>query len=420
MTSFELSSSTLESTSEQSDARPEHSFAGLIDPVPPSEFLDRYWGKSHVFIHRHDPSYFKDLYSLEDVDRSMLGAKAHSDQLLTIIAPPGSGRVSTRRRVGEVSADKLYSAFSGGDSLRLMRLEEYWAPIAELAASVREFFDAAVSVGFYMTPPHSQAFPIHFDSQDNFIVQVDGWKEWFIYEDEFPYPLDSGKIPGANAKATHLDEGTARPREKARLVQGDVLYIPRGFYHKAVTSSSTSLHLTISVMPSTWVDFLKRAIDLLCADQVDLRKSLPPGYARDPESRSGMDGMFRSLLRLVADKASFDDALRSLLEDEVAGRTCPADGHFGALSRIHALAPSSWMETRPGLVCLVERIGESIAVCFGRNRVQGPLAIAPALEFVRDHKRFRISDLPGGLSAQSQVVLAARLVREGLLRPVQA
>jgi len=415
MNSFALSDSMRES-GDQSPVRSALSFERLIAPVTPDEFLDRYWSKSPLFVHRQDPAYFRSLYSLEDVDRSLLGAKLHPGQLLTIIASPNSGRETTRHQAAEVSEDKLYEAFSKGDSIRLMQLEEYWPPIAELAASLRGFFDAEVSVGFYMTPPQSQAFAIHFDPQENFIIQVDGSKEWFLYETEDFSPMDSRFIRGVQAKAPVVNEQTGRIRERVTLEKGDLLYVPRGFFHKAVTESGTSLHLTVSVIPKTWADFLKRTIELLCADHIELRKFLPPGYLRNPESRSGMPELFQSLLRLVADHGSFDETLRSLIELDAADRPYPPDGQFGALSRIPDLEPASWVEKRPGLACLVERRGDSAVIRFGKRRVQGPLSIAPALEFVRDHGAFRIDQLPGGLGDKSKLVLVGRLVREGLLR----
>jgi hypothetical protein len=44
--------------------------------------------------------------------------------------------------------------------------------------------------------------------------------------------------------------------------------------------------------------------------------------------------------------------------------------------------------------------------------------VASALEFVSAHERFRVDELPGGLSPQSKIVLIRRLIQEGLLRIV--
>jgi len=56
---------------------------------------------------------------------------------------------------------------------------------------------------------------------------------------------------------------------------------------------------------------------------------------------------------------------------------------------------------------------------FGERSVSGRLSIAPPLEFIAGRERFRIRDLPGGLSSRSKVVLVRRLIQEGLLKPVR-
>ena len=118
-----------------------------------------------------------------------------------------------------------------------------------------------------------------------------------------------------------------------------------------------------------------------------------------------------------SERASFDAAYRSLVKEQVRVRYFPADGHFAALETLHEIGPRTLLERRRGLVCLVETSGQTASIRFGPNRVEGPLAVAPAFEFIRDHRVFRVTDLPGILSAESMVVLVRRLIREGLLRP---
>jgi Tetrapyrrole (Corrin/Porphyrin) Methylases len=74
------------------------------------------------------------------------------------------------------------------------------------------------------------------------------------------------------------------------------------------------------------------------------------------------------------------------------------------------------LERRPGMGCAVQRRETSAALLTTWNELKGPLAIAPALEFVRDHQRFRPSDLPRLRDEASRIVLARWLIREGFLR----
>jgi len=70
-----------------------------------------------------------------------------------------------------------------------------------------------------------------------------------------------------------------------------------------------------------------------------------------------------------------------------------------------------------GLDCVVERSGSEAFVRFGRECIRGPLSIAPALGYVRDHQNFQISQLPN-LDDNGKIVLSRRLIVEGLLRIV--
>jgi hypothetical protein len=204
-------------------------------------------------------------------------------------------------------------------------------------------------------------------------------------------------------------------REQARLEAGDLLYIPRGFYHKAITSDTCSLHLTVSLHPIYWVDFLKRSIERLCADHVELREALPPDFATAGEVHKDMETTFDALLQLFREKAAFKPTLDSLVQQETASRGFPPDGHFVALSRLSTVSLDSVVERRIGLPCTVENLDRAAGLRFGPHRLQGPASLLPAFEFVRDHRRFRVSHLP--LSDSSKLVLVRRLIRDGLLRP---
>ena len=50
----------------------------------------------------------------------------------------------------------------------------------------------------------------------------------------------------------------------------------------------------------------------------------------------------------------------------------------------------------------------------------GPEKVAAGLRFVADNATFPVSALPGNLSEKEKLVLARRLVRDGLLRVQEA
>ncbi|HKI03009.1 MAG TPA: cupin domain-containing protein [Thermoanaerobaculia bacterium] len=389
----------------------------LIDPVSTRKFLEEHWGKSLLIVRRHSPDYYYKLFSLADVDVCLMAAAHSSGNILHVIAAQGSSRSTTLTTVSEVSKDALYSAFLSGDTLRLIGVEKFWPPVHLLTTALQQALDATAGVNFFLTPAHSQAFPLHFDNTDAFIVQLAGSKRWQIWEPTYERPLDSRLSERHVSSRMEKDETKLTLLEDFVLESGDVLYMPRGFYHKAIAIDEHSLHLTISLHPISWADFFKRAFELTALDNPELRENLPPGFVGDNRARRSMQATFSRLLERFSDTVSFEETLHSVVEDQVVARVLPPDGHFAALAGLKEIGASSRVEKRSGLACLVEESSEKAAIRFGAQGVQGPRILLPALEFIRDQQSFCASDLPGAMSLDGKVTLVRRLVREGLLKP---
>lgn len=393
-------------------------FEALVSPISPGEFFDRYWAKSILVLHRQDPEYYGDLFTLEDVDRCLHLAAPSQATVLELVAPPGSGRQTRTLQVTAISKDRIYDAYLTGDTVRLIGVEKFWPPIALLIADLQEALNATVGANLFLTPAHSQGFAMHFDLVDVMVLQLAGAKQWFIWEPTYEKPTETKLVRQSLKDLTVKDESKLTLREEILLKPGDFFYMPRGYYHKALAVDELSLHLTFSIHPLYWMDFLHRAFEIAALEEPELRGELPPGFANNPKVQQVMSKTFATIMQKFKEKASFDATLRSMSEEWIGARHFPVDGHFAALSSLSELNQDTLVERRHGLIPVLETSGVSVAIKFGPNRVQGPAALVPALEFVRDNRRFRIADLPGALSAESKVVLIRRLIREGLLKPV--
>jgi ribosomal protein L16 Arg81 hydroxylase len=387
----------------------------LIAPVSLKDFRERYWEKEYLVISRGNPDFYRSFFSLADVDRCLFSRRSDPRQVLTIVPPPQSPQKPTNHRNSEINPDRLYSAFSSGATIRLESVQESWPPVAVLANVIGESLDVGVNVNFYMTPPGSQGFKIHYDSHDAFILQVDGAKEWYIYEPEIALPVektvfrDLPEVVGYN-----ISEESSRLQEKILLKAGDLLYIPRGFPHKAIALATPSLHLTMGLHPVYWMDFLKTAIERACVETPELRRSLEPGFLSDPEVRQRMSEAFGAVLCAACERISFDKALEVIARESAANLQFPPDGHFAQLADAADLKIDDIVQRRAGLRCRAEIDSIAAGLRFAKSTVQAPHAVFPAFDFICDHPRFRVGDLPG-LSDSSRLVLVRRLIGEGLL-----
>ncbi|MEM6455886.1 MAG: hypothetical protein AAF772_12385, partial [Acidobacteriota bacterium] len=101
-------------------------------------------------------------------------------------------------------------------------------------------------------------------------------------------------------------------------------------------------------------------------------------------------------------------------------RPFPPDGHLAQQLLLDSIDAETVVQRRDGLMCMVDVDEEGANIYFSGNSVNGPERLKPIFEFVRDQKTpFRVGDLPG-LDAKSCIILCRRLIREGLLRAVDA
>jgi len=149
-----------------------------------------------------------------------------------------------------------------------------------------------------------------------------------------------------------------------------------------------------------------------------LRESLPEG-ALPRGDKSVMKQHFQKLLERLAHNASRDDffeyALDSLGDQFFNQLTMLPGNHFISRADLEQIDLETVLEKPPHTICRVVQSAQDVVIEFPGNRVAGPHQIASALRFVLEATRFAVRELPDALNARSKVVLARRLVREGLL-----
>ena len=91
-------------------------------------------------------------------------------------------------------------------------------------------------------------------------------------------------------------------------------------------------------------------------------------------------------------------------------------GHLRSLDAIPLLTEDSLVVRGPGRACRVRVHGDEAFIEFPGNFVAGPLWLKPVFDFVAQHDRFVVSELPGDFSAADKLDVVRRLVSEGLIR----
>ncbi|MEU3599607.1 cupin domain-containing protein [Streptomyces sp. NPDC006798] len=177
--------------------------------------------------------------------------------------------VTTRRNTvwHRVHPAQLHECLDEGASLVLDSMDEISQPIGSLAVELERLLRAPVQTNVYASVRALPGFKIHWDAHDVIVIQLDGKKHWKIYGPTRPAPLYRDVADPEEPAEPPLDEVVLEP--------GDLLYVPRGWWHSvAATEGTPSLHATFGLRPATGAQLLEWIADALREEEV-FRLDLP-------------------------------------------------------------------------------------------------------------------------------------------------
>ncbi|KAJ1700247.1 hypothetical protein LUZ63_000026 [Rhynchospora breviuscula] len=157
--------------------------------------------------------------------------------------------------------DKWKKAFNNGYSIALKGMEFRSDQIAPFSLAFSELFGLpSIGVNLYLSPCGAQGLARHYDDHCVFVWQIRGCKHWKILKD--PKPV----MPRLYESIDNTFASHKNGEIEIILEEGDILYIPRGYFHEArtvINSSSPSLHLTFAIeveRPFEWEGFVHVAL----------------------------------------------------------------------------------------------------------------------------------------------------------------
>jgi ribosomal protein L16 Arg81 hydroxylase len=105
----------------------------------------------------------------------------------------------------------------------------------------------------YVAFGKTDSYRVHWDSRDVFAVQLKGRKRWVVYEPSFPAPLYMHQ-------SKYLEQDYPCPEKPYLdfvLEEGDIFYIPRGWWHNVSPLDEPSVHLAVGSFPAYGVDYVR-------------------------------------------------------------------------------------------------------------------------------------------------------------------
>jgi bifunctional lysine-specific demethylase and histidyl-hydroxylase NO66 len=384
------------------------------------EFAERNWGRTPLLRRGTDPAAFRDVLDLDGVDEllSRRGLRApflrlaKDGEVVDSRSFTGPGGVGAEI-ADQVRDDAVAALFSDGATVVLQGLHRMWPPVIDLATRLAAELGHPVQCNAYITPPQSRGFSAHYDVHDVFVLQLAGRKHWTVHAPVHPDPLrDQPWNDHATAVRRRVEE---EPALDTILEAGDVLYLPRGWLHAATAQGDVSAHLTVGVHVVTRYAVVEALAALVATDE-DLRAALPLGLdVADPEALAPHVDAVRAALHAALDRVPVEAIARKVRRKVWdGGRPEPLRPVAGAAFAA-GLGPGDAVRIRTGLHCRVAE-GHPLVLELPDRRITFPDATAAALATLLDGDTHLVGTLPG-MDEADQLVLARRLLKEGVLVP---
>ncbi|MFE9255556.1 cupin domain-containing protein [Streptomyces sp. NPDC006879] len=202
---------------------------------------------------------------------------------------------TTNRRAvtwSRIQPAELHAQLKDGASMVLDAVEEIHPAVREAAEGLERFLGTSVQANAYASWTEREGFGLHWDDHDVVVVQLQGSKRWRLYGATRQAPTFR------DVESPEQPEGD--PVADIVLAAGDVLYLPRGWWHAVTADQGTeSLHLTFGMVPHTGADLMLWVVDQLRAT-LPLRTDVPR-FAALPEQSDFLAAVRREVLDFLAD-----------------------------------------------------------------------------------------------------------------------
>jgi ribosomal protein L16 Arg81 hydroxylase len=236
----------------------------LLDPIPRNDFREQYYGRQPLLIRGHAQK-FAGLFTWPALN-DLLNSSAFPHPHIEISSAGKRDRHATR--------ESIIEQCRAGASLVFRQLQLFDPRVGELTRALEAETGEPMFATLVVSQPSHATVERHWDRYDGFVFHLEGRKAWTVYEEPAEKPIVFF--------AKNREAPASRPRLEGELQPGDLLYVPRGYWHEALAQRGLSVHLTVGVMARTGIDFLAWLVDELRGD-ARFRHEFPLAFADEPE-----------------------------------------------------------------------------------------------------------------------------------------
>lgn len=140
--------------------------------------------------------------------------------------------------------------------------------VDHISRQISKFAEARTLTGGYAAFSSKSSYKSHWDTRDVYAVQLLGRKRWILKKPNFELPLymqQTKDFPEIQEpKDIYMD---------VILEAGDILYIPRGWWHDPLPLDEETFHLAVATFPPTGFEYM-RWLQNITPSILECRKNL--------------------------------------------------------------------------------------------------------------------------------------------------
>lgn len=198
----------------------------------------------------------------------------------------------------------LYDYLRNGATLVRNRIRN--EPIFDrISNQIGNFAKARTITGGYAAFSSKSSYKSHWDTRDVYAVQLLGRKRWILRKPNFEFPL--------YMQQTKNFPTIEEPEEiymDIILEAGDILYIPRGWWHDPLPLDEETFHLAVATFPPTGFEYIQW-LENVTPSILDCRKNFTD-FENDEEM---LNDISHQISEIIKDKKCYESFMMQHLEN---------------------------------------------------------------------------------------------------------
>lgn len=252
----------------------------LLAPITPERFFAEFHDRQPLHIEGH-PARFAGVLDWAGINRLLDMSHIWTETSFRLVmdsvpVPPAQYSVKATSRDGapvlQPVAEKVQDWVRRGASVVMNDVDSLAPGLAAVSDALEGAGLGKAQANVYISFQSHKAFHSHYDTHDVWAVQVEGEKTWNIWEGRAEHPIPHPLFRGQ--AQDHHDRAKGALRAQITVRKGDVLYLPRGWYHDALAEAPNSVHIAYGVHAPLGMDVLNILSERALYD-VEFRKPLP-------------------------------------------------------------------------------------------------------------------------------------------------